>query len=55
MQPIARQPYAVYLFSDEGPGKVFARFATKQEAESFCRDWQKFDPANLYAVDSEFI
>lgn len=46
-------PWPVYIFTGEGPGQVFGRFATKQEAEQFCRDWQAHDPSNLYAMAEE--
>lgn len=50
MQPLIRQGYVVFVFSGEGPGKVFARFSSRREAEEFCVSWQKHDQANLYAV-----
>lgn len=48
-----RLPWPVYLFSGEGPGTVFARFATRREAEEFCTAWQKHDPSNLYAISED--
>jgi hypothetical protein len=48
-----RLAWPVYIFTGEGPGKVFARFATHKEAEEFCTSWQAHDPANLYAISEE--
>ena len=55
MNIYVRQPFVVYVFNDENKGSVFARFATFREAESFCQDWQKMDPAHLYAVSEDSL
>lgn len=53
MTILRRQPFLVYMFNKEGKGFVFASFTTLREAESFCQDWQKKDPAHLYIVSED--